>query len=84
MAIQDKVFLAGAHVDPTYAARREPAFVVAINCGQAGRTCFCVSMYTGPRTSSGFDLALTEVLEAEQHYFMAKSPCKSVYPNGDL
>jgi len=33
MAIQDKIFLVGAHIDPTYAARREPAFVVAINCG---------------------------------------------------
>jgi ferredoxin len=72
MAIQDKVFLAGAHVDPTYAARREPAFLVAINCGQAGGTCFCVSMHTGPRASSGFDLALTEVLETEQHYFLAE------------
>jgi ferredoxin len=72
MAIQDKVFLAGTHVDPTYAARREPVFIVAINCGQAGGTCFCVSMHTGPRVSSGFDLALTEILEAEQHYFLAE------------
>src|SRR5215470_6807912 len=72
MAIQDKVFLAGAHIDPTYAARREPVFIVAINCGQAGGTCFCVSMQTGPRASSGFDLALTEVLEAEQHYFLTE------------
>jgi ferredoxin len=72
MAIQDRVFLGGAHVDPTYAARRAQAFVVAINCGQAGGTCFCVSMHTGPRASSGFDLALTEVLEAEQHYFLAE------------
>lgn len=72
IAIQDKVFMAGAHIDPTYAARREQAFVVAINCGQAGGTCFCVSMHTGPRATSGFDLALTEVLEAEQHYFLAE------------
>src|SRR5215510_1776679 len=61
-----------AHVDPTYAARREPVFVVAINCGQAGGTCFCVSMHTGPRASSGFDLALTEVIEADQHYFLTE------------
>ena len=73
MAIQDKGFLAGAHIDPTYAARREPAFVVAINCGQAGGTCFCVSMHTGPRASSSFDLALTEVLEVAQHYFLAEA-----------
>ena len=72
IAIQDTVFRAGAHVDPTYAARREPAFVVAINCGQAGGTCFFVSMHTGPRASRGFDLALTEVLETEQHYFLAE------------
>jgi hypothetical protein len=72
MAIQDKVFLAGAYIDPTYAARREPTFVVAINCGQAGGTCFCVSMQIGPRASSGFDLALTEVLEGEQHYFLTE------------
>jgi ferredoxin len=70
MAIQDKVFLGGEHIDPTYAARREPAFVVAVNCGQAGGTCFCVSMHTGPRASSGFDLVLTEVLEGDQHYFL--------------
>jgi len=29
-------------------------------------------MQTGPRASSGFDLALTEVLEAEQHYFLTE------------
>jgi ferredoxin len=72
MTIQDKVFITGPHVDPTYAARREQAFVVAINCGQAGGTCFCVSMHTGPRASSGFDLALTEIIEGEQHYFLAE------------
>jgi ferredoxin len=70
MAIQDRVFMAGAHVDPTYAARREQAFLIAINCGQAGGTCFCVSMQTGPHVSSGFDLALTEVLADAQHYFV--------------
>ena len=43
--------------------RRCDAFVVAVNCGQAGGTCFCVSMNTGPKARDGFDLALTEVLE---------------------
>jgi ferredoxin len=48
----------------------DPApFVVAIQCGQAGGTCFCVSMNTGPVAERGFDLALTEVLEGERHYF---------------
>ena len=48
---------------PTTRARREGAFIVAVNCGQAGGTCFCVSMDTGPRATRGFDLALTELLD---------------------
>ena len=47
IAIQDRVFLGGRHPDPVYADRREDAFIVAVNCGQAGGTCFCVSMQTG-------------------------------------
>jgi sulfhydrogenase subunit beta (sulfur reductase) len=62
IAIQDRVFLGGRRPDPRYAARREGAFIVAVNCGQAGRTCFCVSMDAGPRATSGFDLALTELV----------------------
>ena len=61
MAIQDRVLLGGSHVDPHYRARREGAFIVALNCGTAGGTCFCVSMGTGPKASSGFDLVLTEM-----------------------
>jgi ferredoxin len=62
-AIQDRVFLEGAAVDPTYRARREAAFLLAVNCLEPGETCFCVSMRTGPRCTSGFDLALTELDE---------------------
>jgi sulfhydrogenase subunit beta (sulfur reductase) len=65
--IQDRVFLGGAHVDPVYAARRAAAFVVAVNCGQAGATCFCVSMGAGPAAGAGFDLALTELLDEGGH-----------------
>jgi ferredoxin len=72
IAIQDKVFLQGNHVDPAYKARREGVFVVAVNCGQAAGTCFCVSMNTGPKAKSGFDIALTEVLEGQRHYFVAE------------
>jgi len=63
MKIQDKVFLGGPFVDPTYQRRRAAAFVVAVNCTQAAPTCFCTSMNTGPRCRSGFDLALTEVAD---------------------
>ena len=56
--IQDKVFLIA---DPAYRARREQAVFIGVNCGAPGETCFCVSMGTGPRCSSGFDVALTEL-----------------------
>ncbi len=61
IAIQDRVFQQAAYTDPIYAARRERALLIAVNCTQAAPTCFCESMHTGPRCSSGFDLALTEL-----------------------
>jgi sulfhydrogenase subunit beta (sulfur reductase) len=73
MAVQDRVFLQGKHLDPVYRARREAAFILAVNCG--GRGCgtgFCVSMGAGPRATGGFDLALTEVLQDGKHYFLAE------------
>ncbi len=57
--------------DPHYVARRRNLFIVALNCSTAGGTCFCTSMGTGPRCESGFDLALTEVLEQGTHRFLA-------------
>jgi ferredoxin len=68
IAIQDRVFLEGAYVDRDYAARRDGAFIVAVNCGTPGGTCFCASMGTGPRAESGFDLALTELLEGRHRF----------------
>jgi len=78
IAIQDRVFLGSGFVDPTYARRREKLFIVALQCAVAGGTCFCVSMKTGPRAERGFDLALTEIIEGERHYFarLAPSCCK--------
>ncbi|OGO07427.1 MAG: sulfite reductase subunit A [Chloroflexi bacterium RBG_13_60_13] len=70
IAIQDRVFLKGPYTDTVYLTSREDVFIVAANCGQASGTCFCVSMETGPRATSGFDLALTEVLAGERHYFL--------------
>jgi ferredoxin len=60
LAIQDRVFLGGDHVDPAYKARRERLFLVAVNCRRAAATCFCHSMGCGPAAGPGFDLALTE------------------------
>jgi sulfhydrogenase subunit beta (sulfur reductase) len=70
MGILDRVLLHGPAPDPGDRARREGAFVIAVQCGQAGGTCFCASMGTGPTASAGFDLALTEVLDGEEHYFV--------------
>ena len=72
IAIQDRVFLGGPHTEADYAARREGAFVVALNCFEAGGTCFCVSMGTGPKAESGYDLALTEIL-AGGHRFLVET-----------
>jgi formate hydrogenlyase subunit 6/NADH:ubiquinone oxidoreductase subunit I len=72
IALQDKVFLDGPAPDPDYAARRANAFIVAVNCTEAGDTCFCVSMGTGPKVTRGFDLALTELIDAERHDFLVE------------
>jgi len=80
IAVQDKVFIGGPAPDPSYRAQREDLFVIAVNCGQAGGTCFCVSMNTGPKATAGYDLVLTEILEPAQtpdgagrHYFVAEA-----------
>ena len=52
IAVQDKVFRDGPYPDVTYEARRRDAFIVAVNCGEAGGTCFCVSMQTGPKAEA--------------------------------
>ncbi len=70
IAIQDRTFLHDAHADPDYAARRRDVFVVAVNCGEAGGTCFCVSMGTGPQATAGFDLALTELLDGAHRFLV--------------
>ena len=73
LAIQDKVFLESSYVDSAYKARRQNLFIVAVNCTQAGGTCFCDSMGTGPRVSSGYDILLTEVVTDDGHFFLADS-----------
>jgi sulfhydrogenase subunit beta (sulfur reductase) len=73
IAVQDKVFLGGPFADPVYRSRRDGLFIVAIQCGQAGGTCFCVSMNTGPKATQGYDLAMTEVLQAGRHYFVVEA-----------
>lgn len=73
IGIQDKVFLGSEHKDRDYGSRRNESVIIAVNCGQAGGTCFCVSMNTGPEVSSGFDLALTEILDDGPHRFLVET-----------
>jgi ferredoxin len=72
IGVQDRVFLDGSYVDRDYQARREGAFIVAVNCAQAASTCFCTSMGTGPKATEGFDLALTELLDDGGHRFLVE------------
>jgi sulfhydrogenase subunit beta (sulfur reductase) len=69
--VQDRVFIGGAHPDPHYRARRESAFIVAVNCARATSTCFCTSMDSGPRVRRGYDIALTEL--AGGHRFLVEA-----------
>jgi sulfhydrogenase subunit beta (sulfur reductase) len=72
ISIQDRVLLHGAYADPVYASRRKNLFLVAVHCAQAGGSCFCASMGTGPKAVSGYDLALTEVVKKNRHVFVVE------------
>lgn len=71
--IQDRVLVGDLYADPHYKALRERALIVAVNCAEAGGTCFCVSMQTGPRVKQGFDIALTELLDGGEHVFLVEA-----------
>jgi ferredoxin len=69
----DRVMGGGPVRDPAYAARREAAFLVAVNCTRPGGTCFCASMGTGPRAHDGFDVVLTELVRDGSHLLLAEA-----------
>jgi len=60
----------GAHPDGAFARRRRGLFVIAAGCTEPGGVCFCASMGTGPEPGPGYDLALTERIDAEGHRFV--------------
>jgi sulfhydrogenase subunit beta (sulfur reductase) len=70
IAIQDKIFLEGRFVDHDYEARRNGAFIVAVNCFEPAATCFCTSTGTGPQTGPGYDLALTELFDGGHRFLV--------------
>ncbi len=70
MAILDHVLLGEQFGDTV---RRQGIFLIAVNCTVAAPTCFCVSMRTNPPAQASFDLALTELVDAERHLFLAEA-----------
>ena len=73
MAIQDRVLLGEFHSDATYERRRRGLFLAAVNCTVSAPTCFCASVHSGPPAQAGFDLALTEVIGEDRHFFVAEA-----------
>jgi len=73
IGILDRVLMRGKVTNHYYEARRSSTFVLAVSCTSAGSTCFCNTMDSGPAPRGGYDLCLTEVKTAEEHYFLAES-----------
>jgi len=72
ISIQDKVFIGGLYKDTHYQVRRKNILIVAVNCTEPGKTCFCHSMETGPEVKEGYDLCLTEIINPQEHYFLVQ------------
>ena len=72
IAIQDRVLLGGEYVEADYAARRDGAFIVAVDCFEPADTCFCTSMGGGPQIRGACDLVLSEILDGE-HRFLVRA-----------
>jgi ferredoxin len=66
----DDIYAGGAVIDDDYQDRRAAAFIVAVNCGKAGNTCFCASLGSGPAVGPGYDLALTELSDDDAYRFV--------------
>lgn len=73
IAIQDKIFMGGAYIDPSYKKRREQALIVSVECFNSCETCFCDSVGSGPEIPEGADIVLTEIIEKNNHYFLVRS-----------
>ncbi|MGW4355795.1 4Fe-4S dicluster domain-containing protein, partial [Nocardia sp. NPDC004582] len=72
IAILDRVLGGGAYPDPAFATGRSGLFLIGVNCTEPGGVCFCASMGTGPGVASGYDLALTERIDATGHRFLVE------------
>ena len=73
IGVLDRVLVGGAHPDGAYAGRRDGVFIVAVNCTEPGGLCFCASMNTGPACRSGYDLALTELIDGQEISYLVET-----------
>jgi sulfhydrogenase subunit beta (sulfur reductase) len=74
--IQDEVMMKGPFADSDYSERRKNALIIAAQCTQAGGTCFCTSMGTGPHVTDDYDIVLTELLDDHGHRFVTQAGSK--------
>ncbi len=68
LEINDAVFMKGSFPDPFYCERRSDMFLLVAECASSNASCFCDSMGAGPGIDSGFDLAVTEMLDEDGEY----------------
>ena len=68
--ILNGVLRVGTHPDQGFVGRLRRIFVVAVNCTEPGGLCFCASMGTGPEVGPGYDLALTERIDADGRRYL--------------
>ena len=61
------------YIDQHYKSQRKDTFIVAVGIMEKLETCFCVSKNTGPKATLGFSLAMTEILEGKNHYFLVET-----------
>jgi ferredoxin len=73
LGVLDRVLSGGACPEPIYTARRDGAFIVAVDCTEPAATCFCTSMGGGPQARTGFDLAMTELTGEGGHRFVVRA-----------
>lgn len=68
--IHDKVFQNKIDTYKQYKERRDNLFIVGVSCTRSVNTCFCTSMGTGPEVTESYDLAFTEIINDQEHYFV--------------
>ena len=72
MEVLSGVLGQGDYADAAFLERRQNTFIVAVNCLSPDEVCFCASVGTGPEVTHGADIVLTEMLDEDQHVFVAR------------